>query len=57
MKIGSGPFDFGMRNSENLTQVRGFAPSGMLESWNIGIMGCGIVALNVDSHKISNISY
>jgi len=25
------------------TQVRGFAPIGMLEFWNIGIMGSGIM--------------
>jgi hypothetical protein len=25
------------------TQVRGFAPIGMLELWNIGIMGSGIM--------------
>jgi hypothetical protein len=28
----------------------------MLESWNIGVMGSGIVALNVDGHKKPHIS-
>jgi hypothetical protein len=27
----------------NREQVRGFAPIGMLESWNIGVMGSGIM--------------
>jgi hypothetical protein len=25
------------------TQVRGFAPFGMMECWNIGILGTGIM--------------
>jgi hypothetical protein len=28
-------------------QVRGFSPIGMLEFWNIGIMGSGIMELGV----------
>jgi hypothetical protein len=29
--------------SSNLKQVKGFAPIGMMEQWNSGIMGSGIM--------------
>jgi len=33
--------EFNLRSYLLWAQVRGFAPDGMLEFWNIGIMGSG----------------
>jgi hypothetical protein len=35
----------GLLTSYVYEQIRGFAPIGMLEFWNIGIMGSGIMEL------------